>query len=140
MRADSGDQGEDGLRGLRAPGPEGGGRDERGVPGGGEPEAEQAHGGRLRRPEEGPPPAPAPHREGGRVLALRPLQHRRPPLRPGHLRQEGPSRVREERAPPGPAGLVPRPGQLLRGQVHLRLQRREPERLLGHVMKNAHVS
>lgn len=97
MATDGGDQGEDGLRGLRAAGPEGGGRDERGDQGGGEPEAAQAHRDRVRGPVQGTPPAPVPDREGSRVLALHTVRTRGPPLRSGGLRQEGSSGVRQER-------------------------------------------
>ncbi|KAK8712027.1 hypothetical protein V6N13_147279 [Hibiscus sabdariffa] len=45
--ADGGDKGEDELRGMREKGEEISGRHERGDPSGSEPQAKQAHGGRL---------------------------------------------------------------------------------------------
>ncbi|KAI3428921.1 HMA domain-containing protein, partial [Psidium guajava] len=129
---DGGDKDKDGLRGVRKEGAEVGGRHEGGESGGGRSQAEQADRDRVCGPGEGAPAGPAPHRQGLRLLALRALRHGGPPLRPRGLRQEGPAWVRPERAP-GPAGLSPRPRQLHRGHVHHGLQRREPQRLRGHV-------
>ncbi|KAE8693473.1 Detected protein of unknown function [Hibiscus syriacus] len=48
-----GDKSEDGLRGMREEGEEIGGGHERGDPSGSEPQAKQAHGGRLRGSRQG---------------------------------------------------------------------------------------
>jgi len=122
-------QGEDGLRGLRASCEERRQVDARGDERGGEPEAEQVHGDRVRGARQGAA-ARQGHGQERRDVALRALRAHHLPLRRRRLRQEGARRLRPQRA----AGH----GRPLRAraQVHEHVQRRQRQRLHRHVMSD----
>lgn len=102
---------------------------------GGGPEAEQGVGVRLRGGAGGGEAAAAAGREGGAAVALRAVRGGAAPLRPGRLRQEGAARVCPQRAR-RPRRRAARQGLLHGGEVHHRLQRRQPKLLRRHVINN----
>lgn len=82
---------------MREEGEEISARHERSNPDRSGPKAAQAHGDRLRRPEEGVDEGAAQDGEEGRDVAVRAVRRGGPPVRAGGLRQEGAAGVREER-------------------------------------------
>ncbi|WOL07283.1 hypothetical protein Cni_G16023 [Canna indica] len=132
MNSDSGDKGENGLRRVREEGEESIRKHERSEQRIDGAEAEQGDGGRVRGAEEGGEEVGVEDGEEGGAVAVRAVRRGGAPLRAGGLRQEGAAGVRAERGG-RPGGGAARPRQLHRGQVHHRLQRREPQQLQRHV-------
>jgi hypothetical protein len=102
--------------------------DGRGSIGGDQPEAAEGDGEGVRGDSEGASADPG-HQEAGRAVALRALHQ--PLRRAAGLRQEGPGGARAQGGRPrDPLRRRPRAG----GAPRHALQRRQPQRLLAHVM------
>jgi len=107
----------------------------RGAVGGDQPEAVQGDGAGVRGAAQGGE-ARAGHGEEGRDLAVRALQPRRPPLRRAGLRQEGAAGVRAPGRRRHARLQLRRPhgGRAAGGAARHHVQRRQPQRLLHHVI------